>query len=205
MSGEELARTIVTRKLEESDVPDPLGGPSRDDLWQDFRRVEIIDFQLDFQFRHSLGKCSRFFLELERRRLLGTRCPKCGAVWMPPRPVCGDDLAVTEWVEVPGRGTLVAATECAYTLKGAIAGVADNRSANRGAATSAPAEPLMLGYVALETATTLLLQRIRNYGGDARRLKSGLQMQVAWTDGPVDHPMELFWFEPVGLVAPSAA
>ena len=203
MSGEKLAGGVVRRKLEESDVPDPLEGSSREDPWQDFRRIEVIDFKLDFQFRHSLGKCSRFFLELEHRRLLGTRCPKCAALWMPPRPVCGNDLTVTEWVEVPGRGVLAAATECAYTLKGAIAGVADNGAA-KGDGAAAPAEPLMLGYVALEGASTLLLQRIRNYGGDARRLQAGLQMRVAWTDGPVDHPMELFWFEPVGE-APSSA
>lgn len=169
----------VRRKLEELEAADPLGRAAPDDPWRDFRLVEVIDLSLQFRFRHSLGKCSRFFLELERRRLMATRCPRCGTVWMPPRPACGNDLAVTEWLELPGRGTLAAATECAYTLT-----------------TGGGRDHLVLGYVSLEGASTLLLQQIRNYG-DARRLVAGLPVRAVWTEEPVDHPMELFWFEPV--------
>jgi uncharacterized OB-fold protein len=170
----------VGAKLRELTATDPLGHLGSEDPWRAFRRVEIIDLQLNFSFRHSFGKYSRFFLELEHRRLMATRCPRCGSVWMPPRPACGNDLAVTEWVELPGRGTLAAATECAYTLT-----------------TGGGAARLALGYVALDGASTLLLQQIRNYG-DAQRLIAGLPMRVVWADGPVGHPMELFWFEPAG-------
>ena len=168
----------VTLKLGEMDVADPLGRPAAEDPWRDFRRVEVIDLRLDFRFRHSLGKYSRFFLELENRRLMATRCARCGTVWMPPRPACGNDLTVTEWIELLGRGTLAAATECAYTLT-----------------TGGGQDRLVLGYVAVEGASTLLLQQIRSYG-DARRLRAGLPLRVVWADAPVRHPMELFWFEP---------
>ncbi len=181
MSGDGLSeRARVGAKIEELMAIDPLGRLGPDDPWRAFRRVEVIDLQLGFRFRHSLGKYSRFFLELEQCRLMATRCPRCGTVWMPPRPACGNDLAVTDWVELPGRGTLAATTECAYTLT-----------------TGGGTARMALGYVALEGASTLLLQRIRNYG-DARRLTPGLPVQVAWADEPVGHPMELFWFEPAG-------
>lgn len=178
MSGEPRVEGAVTTKLREFTVADPLGRPSEQDPWRDFRRIEVINLRLDFRFRHSLGKYSRFFLELERRRLMATRCPRCGTVWMPPRPACGNDLTVTEWVELPGHGTLSVATECAYTLT-----------------TGGGQDRLALGYVALEGASTLLLQRIKNYG-DPRGLTAGRRVRVAWGDGPVAHPMELFWFEP---------
>jgi uncharacterized OB-fold protein len=152
-------------------------GPG-EDPWGEFRRIEVIDLRLDFRFRHSLGKVSRFFLELERRRLLASRCARCGSVWLPPRAACGNDLAVTEWVEVPGRGVLAAATECAYTLTSGGGG-----------------DRLVLGYVALDGVSTLLLHQIRNYG-DAGRLQAGLPVRVAWAEAQVQHPMELFWFEP---------
>ena len=168
----------VTGKIKEMLATDPLGRSPDGDPWREFRRVEIIDLKLDFRFRHSLGKCSRFFLELEKRRLLATRCGRCGTVWMPPRPACGNDLAVTEWIELSGHGTLAAATECAVTLP-----------------TAAGQDRLVLGYVALDGASTLLLQRIRNFG-DVRRLTAGLSVQVVWAKGEVAHPMELFWFEP---------
>lgn len=197
MSDAALARSVVRRKRNEGKVPNPYAALSPEDPWHDFRQVEVIDLKLEFQFHHSLGKCSRFFLELEHRRLLATRCATCGTAWMPPRHICPNDRAVTEWLEISGRGILAAATVCAYTLQGAIApplGHTPYTGENAASATSM--EPLVLGYVALEGTSTLLLQRIRNYGGDARQLRAGQEMQVAWADAPVDHPMELFWFEP---------
>ena len=168
----------VTRKLEALHAEDPLGRDFRADPWRDFRQVELLDFALEFRFRHSLGKTSRFFLELENRRLMGTRCPRCGTVWMPPRATCGNDLEITQWTELPGRGTLAVASPCAYTL---TTGGGENE--------------LVLGYVALDGADTLLLQQIRSYG-DSDRLTEGLAVKAVWADGPVAHPMEAFWFEP---------
>ena len=164
----------VTRKLRELTASAPHGG---EDVWRDFRRVEVLDLELAFTFRHSLGKVSAFFLELEERRLMATRCPRCATVWMPPRAACGNDLAVTQWIELSGRGHVVAAAECRVTAAG------------RGEAGS-----LILGYVALEGASTLLLQRIRNV--DAHDLGAGIPVRVAWAEEPVAHPIELFWFEP---------
>jgi uncharacterized OB-fold protein len=170
--------TRVTRKLREFVAADPLGRSPAADPWRDFRSIEVIDLRLEFVFKHSLGKVSRFFLELERHRLMATRCPKCGTVWMPPRAACGNDLVVTEWVELSGQGTLAAAVESVYTLT-----------------TSGGHTRLVLGYVALEGASTLLLQQIRNFR-DIDSLEAGVPMRVAWAEGPVHHPMELFWFEP---------
>lgn len=168
----------VVRKLESFVAADPQGRASADDPWSDFREVELLDFPLRFDFRHSLGKVSRFFLELEQRRLMATRCPKCGSVWMPPRPLCPNDQTITEWVEVPQRGVLQAATLSAYTMT-----------------TDGGNDQVVLGYAALEGTTTLLLQQIRNYG-DPSRLVQGLPIKIAWAQGEVGHPMELFWFEP---------
>ncbi|MEE8188350.1 MAG: zinc ribbon domain-containing protein [Kiloniellales bacterium] len=168
----------VTRKLEAFTAEDPLGRAPGDDPWAAFREIERIELDLEFQFRHSLGKLSRFFLELENRKLFGTTCPACGKVWMPPRVHCAEELAVTEWTELPGRGTLQASVSSAYTLTGA--GGADR---------------LVLGYVRLEGADTLLLQQIRNYG-EAARLAPGLPVQAVWSEDSVGHPMESFWFEP---------
>jgi hypothetical protein len=64
-------------------VPDPYG---RDlDPWADFREVEVIELHWTQTYRHSLAKYSRFFLELENKRFVATRCPRCDKVWVPPR------------------------------------------------------------------------------------------------------------------------
>jgi uncharacterized OB-fold protein len=48
---------------------------------------------------------------LNERRIMGSHCTKCGALALPPRPICiswhGFDL---EWVEFKGRGKLAALT-----------------------------------------------------------------------------------------------
>jgi len=186
----------VGRKLEERLVPSPMPGWFAPPAWESARLVEVIDFTLEFKFRHSLGRCSRFFLGLEQRLLLATRCPSCGHVWMPPRPFCGNDGALTDWIELSGRGTLAAATACSYSLQGPITATAGQAEAAGQATVGSEGAPMVLGYVALEGASTLLLQRIKGHG-DVKRLVAGLALAVAWADSPVDHPMELFWFEPL--------
>jgi uncharacterized OB-fold protein len=166
----------VKRKLEVR-LADNAGPGEAADPFAAFLDVEILDMQLNFTYRHTLGKLSRFFLALEKRVLLGTACPSCGSVWLPPRPVCPDDLAITNWVELGRHGRLVVGSLSAYTLK-----------------TAGGERQLMLGYVEVEGATSLLLQQIRNLGD--RELVHGLALKLVWSDKPVDHPMELFWFEP---------
>lgn len=167
----------VRGKLGSVKAEDPLVREGAEDAWADFRDVEVLDLRLEFRFRHSLGKVSRFFLALEERRLLATRCPTCKTVWMPPRPVCGNDLAVTQWTELSGRGTLAVGSLSAYSLTAAGAGT-----------------QLMFGYIALDGASTMLFQQLRNVDPDA--LVTGLPVKAVWNDAPVDHPMRLFWFEP---------
>ena len=52
----------------------------------------------------------------------------------------------------------------------------------------------MLGYIAVEGASSLLFQQIRNLGD--RKLEPGLPLKLVWSEEEVEHPMELFWFEP---------
>ncbi|GAF92759.1 unnamed protein product [marine sediment metagenome] len=48
---------------------------------------------------------------LNEERIMGSRCKKCQALYLPPRPICikcyGDEM---EWVEMKGKGKLVAFT-----------------------------------------------------------------------------------------------
>ena len=46
---------------------------------------------------------------LSEHKLMGTRCTKCGGLYLPPRaicPRCHDDQL--EWIELSGKGTLAA-------------------------------------------------------------------------------------------------
>jgi uncharacterized OB-fold protein len=55
-----------------------------------------------------------FYQFLAEKRLMGTRCKKCQALYVPPHPICtkchGDDM---EWAEMRGNGKLAAFTSIA--------------------------------------------------------------------------------------------
>ena len=58
-------------------------------------------------FHHSYGKTSKFFMGLLENKLLGTKCPKCGLTYCPPRAHCFNPecrLAETKWVRLPKKG-----------------------------------------------------------------------------------------------------
>lgn len=166
----------ITNKLEQKTAADPL---ARDpDPWADFRTVELVTLHWEQTYRHSLGKYSRFFLELENKRFFATRCPTCAKTWVPPRPVCPDDLTITEWVELSGRGSLVSWSVLHYA----------------NAASPSIQPPYVLAYVKLEGADTLFAHLLRNVT-DTNSLSYGSPVQVIYNDGPVDHPILLMAFE----------
>lgn len=64
-------------------------------------------------FEWSIGKFgSRFLQELrDNRRMIGSKCPRCGKVYLPPRKVCGDCyVAMKDIVPVSNEGEIVAAS-----------------------------------------------------------------------------------------------
>ncbi|MCD6445205.1 Zn-ribbon domain-containing OB-fold protein [Candidatus Bathyarchaeota archaeon] len=58
-------------------------------------------------YHHSYGMTSKFFKGLLEKKLYGSKCPKCGSIYLPPRAHCWNAecrLEETEWVELPPRG-----------------------------------------------------------------------------------------------------
>ncbi len=48
-----------------------------------------------------------FYRFLERKKLMGSKCKKCGTLFLPPRPLCGQCLGnEMEWFQFSGRGKL---------------------------------------------------------------------------------------------------
>lgn len=67
------------------------------------------------EYLYSLAELSKFFREIiENKRLLASKCPQCGKVWMPPRGDCPDCYETTEWVPISGEGTVVSCSYCYF-------------------------------------------------------------------------------------------
>jgi hypothetical protein len=51
---------------------------------------------------------------LNEKKIMGSKCKKCGAVFLPPRPLCTKcHSREMEWVEMKGKGKLAAFTTIA--------------------------------------------------------------------------------------------
>jgi len=70
----------------------------------------LLPMEMSQRYRHVVGFSSRFYAGLEHGVLRATRCDRCGASWLPPRRFCPSDLSDTTWYDLPGTGTVVAAT-----------------------------------------------------------------------------------------------
>ena len=123
-------------------------------------------------------KYSKFFLELENGRFFATRCPLCGKVYAPPRPACPNDLSVTEWTELSGRGEVVSWSVLHHAPK----------------MLDWLATPYVLVYVRMEGADTLFAHLLRNDGA-VDEIHYGMRVKVVYQEGEVSHPILLMGFE----------
>lgn len=78
---------------------DPSGRPHR-----------LLHIDMSQRYRHTTGFSEPFYRGLERGVLKATRCEACGRSWFPPRRFCDHDLEETGWYDLPGTGTVRAAT-----------------------------------------------------------------------------------------------
>jgi uncharacterized OB-fold protein len=68
-----------------------------------------INWTTDLPYRYSMGKlATMFFKKLkEQKQISGSKCPKCGKVFFPPRAICADCFTeMTELIEISNKGTL---------------------------------------------------------------------------------------------------
>ena len=73
-------------------------------------RNTLLHIEMSQRYRHAVGYADPFYRGIERGVLRATRCGSCGGSWFPPRRFCDTDLEETGWYDLPGTGTVVAAT-----------------------------------------------------------------------------------------------
>lgn len=76
---------------------------------------------MEADYRYTLGVVGeRFFKEIkENARIMGTKCPKCGVVFVPPRLYCERCFTkLEEWVEVGKKGEVYTYTIVTIDVNG---------------------------------------------------------------------------------------
>lgn len=167
----------VLNKIDVQEMP----SSTTPDIWSDFRLIERITVELTQSYAYTLGKYSRFFIELENQKFFGTRCSACKKVYTPPRPLCPDCLKITEWWQLPGTGT-VRTFSVLHFSPGSNADV------------EILATPYALAYVQLDGADTLFPHLLMTA---PEQVSIGQRVCVAYRDTPVHHPIHLMYFKPL--------
>lgn len=81
---------------------------------------------------------------LTENRLMGSRCPACQKVSLPPRPACPDcGNKRMEWIEMPTKGRLMAFT-CIHVTRSHLSAAGYNRQ-----------HPYCVGVVELENGARI--------------------------------------------------
>jgi uncharacterized OB-fold protein len=138
---------------------------------------------MDFTYNYRVGPfITRYLDGLKEKKILGSKCPGCSLVAVPPRKYCGVcNKVMDETVELGQEGTVENFTVGHVVLeKGKLN----------------PAEaPYVLGMIKLEGTTSLLLARVE--GVSPADVKTGMRVKAVWKDPATGDYGDLDHFEPV--------
>ena len=129
----------------------------------EFQAHQIKDI-LKIDYRYTMGGQSKFFIELmNNKKLLGTKCTKCGKIWMPPRMNCSECYEPAEWVEMKQTGTIDVSTIVWYTTSAFIKAI-----------------PYGIGFIRLDGADTAMLQGIFSESLIPSKVKKGKKVRAVF-------------------------
>jgi len=145
-----------------------------------------VTVETKYPYRYSCGEIGSYFFKRLRdeKRIFGRKCPKCGKVYIPPRPVCGPCWSPTsEWVEVGPAGTLEAFTVVYFTFIDPMTG---------------KARPVPYGYglVKLDGCDSRLQHFLSE--SDPKKLKVGLRLVPEFEEERKGRLSDIKWFRPLG-------
>ena len=141
------------------------------------RTYMVIDRPWDVMYTHSYGRVSQFFMGLLEKKLMGTKCPKCGDVFCPPRAHCWRfecKLTETEWIEMPMEGTLHS-----YAIMGF------------GGEAFLDQLPFILAYVRVDGANTMIAGRLA--GIRPEDVECDTRVKIKFIDEPTGNPMDIYF------------
>ena len=147
------------------------------------KQVEQINLKgsININYEWTAGIAgSRFFQELkDHKRIMGTKCPKCDRVMVPPRIFCEECfIDATEWVEVSSQGELVTFGDSYLGTDGAML-----------------EKPWILGIIKLDGADGGLVHFIGE--AEPKDLNLGMKMEAVFKDEREGNILDIKYFRPL--------
>lgn len=145
------------------------------------RKPITISGEINIPYKWSAGLAgSRFFEELrDHKRIMGTKCPKCGRVMVPPRIFCEECFVdANEWVEVSSQGTLVTFGDSYLSTDGKLM-----------------EKPWMLGIIRLDGSNGGLVHYISE--ATPEELEIGMKMEAVFKEEREGNILDIKYFRPL--------
>lgn len=134
-------------------------------------------YKIEAEFDYSYGRISTFFKELmQNKKIMGTKCSKCGSVFCPPTSDCPNCWVPTEWLEVGPQGTLLH-----YVIINLPALWMDRDV------------PYTLGLIKLDGADTGLMHFVDET--DKAKLKNGLRVEAVFAEERKGYITDIEYFK----------
>lgn len=134
-----------------------------------------------WRYSYSAGPVrSKFLLHLrDHRKIMGTKCPACGRVYVPARPTCINCFEdMNEWIEVSGEGTLESFT---VVYESQPVYKADS--------------PFAVGIIKLDGADTGLVHKIGEV--ELKKIHIGMRLKAVFEEGLKGDIRDIKCFKPV--------
>lgn len=137
--------------------------------------------------KYHAGFCySRFLKELrDNKRIVGTKCPQCHKIYVPPRIACRDCFVkMEEYVPVSDEGTLIA-----FSLI---------RLPYTDPSTGGPKKvPFTAAYIRLDGTDSSLIHCLNE--GDDTKIKAGMRVKAVFSDERIgDYFKDISHFKLIG-------
>ncbi len=152
----------------------------------DEQDVTITKGMVRAEFNFWVGiVMDKFYDGLQEKKFIGTKCSKCGKVFLPPRNRCGDCFAkAEEFIDLPETGILKNFT--VTNIK-----ISERKSRN-------VKKDMIVGLVQIDGADTAMIVPVININPED--LKVGMKLRVVWAKSIKGDPNDIAGFEPIGGV-----
>ena len=148
--------------------------------WRENVELMVQQSKIKVPYTWSVGETGSRFLRALRdeKKLVGNKCPKTGQVFCPPKLNSPYTLEpITEWVELPGTGTVQTFTRRHYSSRAAADG-----------------NPNIYALIKLDGATQLLPHFLGEV--DFAQVKHGMRVAAVFCDERVGHILDIKYFKP---------
>ncbi len=134
------------------------------------------------EFNFWVGQyMDRFYDNLEKRKIVGNKCPKCGDVFVPPRKICGkcNEILPLEkgWIDLPDTGTVTNFTITSYRV--------NDRSSRK-------AKPQIIAMIQINGSNTAIIYRLLDIAPE--EIKVGMKVKIEWNDKTKGDPSDIKGF-----------